>query len=73
MSVLTIINVIYLGGQQRPVLPRADLSVHQVSIRNGVSRLAEQHQVGLQITTVRRETFSLTFLEEDSFIILSEC
>lgn len=44
----------YLGGQQRPVLPRADPSVHQISIRDAVSCLAEQHQVGLQVTPVMR-------------------
>ncbi len=56
--------VCYLGGQQRPVLPRADPSVHQVSVRDGVSRLAEQHQVGLLITTVRRETENTETLKE---------
>lgn len=44
----------YLGGQQRPVLSRADAFVHQISIRDGVSCLAEQHQVGLQVTPVMR-------------------
>lgn len=46
----------YLCGQQRPVLPGSDLSVHQVSIRDGVGRLAEQHKVSLHVTTVRRDT-----------------
>jgi len=54
--VCVCVCVCYLGGQQRPVLPRADLSVHQVSVRDGVSRLAEQHQVGLQVPTVRGGT-----------------
>lgn len=46
----------YLRRQQRPALPGSDLSVHQVSIRDGVGCLAEQHEVSLHVTTVRRDT-----------------
>lgn len=45
-----------LSWQQRPVLSRAYPPVHQVSIRDGVCRLAEQHQVGLGVSTVCTET-----------------
>jgi len=70
------VRSLHLRGQQGPGLSGADLSVHQVSVTDGVGRLAEQHQVGLQVTTEgweqQREEYLITIINVPSLLYLDQ-